>query len=94
MLIGSTTPSAALAAIAASMAEPPRSRTWAPACEARVWLVATMPWREITMERASDRSCALEDMEKRVERKPIAAVSFIELAIIAPSARSVVTCRH
>src|SRR5947207_1719746 len=58
LLSGSTTPSVALAAMAASMADPPRARTCAPACEASVWLVATMPRSEITMERACVRSCA------------------------------------
>src|SRR5690349_19099943 len=57
-LCGSTTPSVALAAMAASMADPPRASTWAPACDARVWLVATMPRSEMTMERAWERSCA------------------------------------
>ena len=57
-LSGSTTPSAALAAMAASMAEPPRASTCAPACEASVWLVATMPRSEITMDRACVRSWA------------------------------------
>src|SRR6478672_11170287 len=56
-LIGSTTPSTAFAAIAASAADPPRASTSAPACDARVWLVATIPNFEITMERACDRSC-------------------------------------
>jgi hypothetical protein len=55
--MGSTTPSTAFAAIAASIAEPPRASTSAPACDAGVWLVATMPNFEITMERACDRSC-------------------------------------
>src|SRR5215831_11380995 len=54
---GSTTPRVALAAIAASMAEPPRASTCAPACEASVWLVATIPRSEITIDRACDRSC-------------------------------------
>src|SRR5579863_5468342 len=57
-LFGSTTPSTALAAIAASIADPPRARICAPACEAKVWLVATIPWREITIERACVRSWA------------------------------------
>src|SRR5690349_3057998 len=47
LLIGSTTPSTALAAMAASIADPPR---------ASVWLVATLPCREITMDRAWLRS--------------------------------------
>jgi len=51
-IMGSVTPRTALAAMAASMAEPPRARTSAPACEARYWLVATMPRSVMTMERA------------------------------------------
>src|SRR5437588_2623522 len=58
---GSTTLTAALAAMAASTAEPPRARTCAPACDARVWLVATMPRSEITIERAWLRSCPNAD---------------------------------
>src|ERR1017187_4038744 len=58
LLSGSTTPSAALAAMAASMADPPRARICAPACEASVWLVATMPRPLMTIERACERSCA------------------------------------
>ena len=48
---GSVTPSTALAAIAASMAEPPRDRISAPACEAKTWLVATIPRSVTTMDR-------------------------------------------
>src|SRR5450755_1212000 len=55
-LIGSTTPSTAFAAMAASMAVPPRSSTCAAACDARVWLVAAIPCFEITMDRAWVRS--------------------------------------
>src|SRR5579871_1158175 len=61
-LSGSTTPSTALAAMAASMAVPPRAKTCAPACEASVWLVATMPRSEMTMDRAWLRSCATAGM--------------------------------
>src|SRR5262249_6375140 len=50
-LIGSTTPSTALAAMAASTAFPPSSSTCAPALEARTWLLATIPKRGTTMER-------------------------------------------
>ena len=57
-LSGSTTPSTALAAMAASMADPPRASTCAPACDASVWLVATMPRSVIIIERACDRSWA------------------------------------
>jgi hypothetical protein len=97
LLIGSTTPSVALAAMAASIAEPPRARTCAPACEASVWLVATIPWREITMERASDLSCDCEGMENKIESRPIVTFNLVggvsmELAIIAPSPLSMLTC--
>src|SRR5579862_4542296 len=61
-LMGSTTPSTALAAMAASMAVPPRANTWAPACDASVWLVATIPRSEMTMDRAWLRSCASAGM--------------------------------
>ena len=50
-IMGSTTPSTALAAIAASTADPPRARICAPACDASVWLVATMPCCVMTIER-------------------------------------------
>ena len=55
-IIGSMTPSAALAAMAASTALPPRARIAAPACEATAWLVATMPYCVTTLERACVRS--------------------------------------
>src|SRR5579885_635513 len=55
LLIGSTTPRVALAAMAASTAEPPRASTCAPACEASVWLVAAIPIGVMTMERACAR---------------------------------------
>src|SRR5215475_8971034 len=53
--MGSTTPSTALAAMAASIALPPISKTRAPAAEASVWLVATIPNFVSTMERACQR---------------------------------------
>src|SRR5580700_7931125 len=54
-IAGSTTPSVAFAAMAASIALPPSSKTRAPACDASVWLVATIPNFVITMERAWSR---------------------------------------
>src|SRR5579884_3932028 len=57
-IIGYTTPKTRLAAIAASTAEPPRASVCAPATEASVWLVATMPAWEITIDRACDRFAA------------------------------------
>ena len=42
-IMGSVPPKMALAAMAASMAEPPGARVCAPACEVSTWLVATMP---------------------------------------------------
>src|SRR5580704_2051346 len=57
-IMGSVTPSAAFAAMAASMAEPPCARICAPATEACTWLVATMPYCVTTIERASERSSA------------------------------------
>ncbi len=56
--MGSTTLSTALAAMAASTADPPRARICAPACDANVCAVATMPRVVMTMERACERSCA------------------------------------
>jgi hypothetical protein len=50
-IIGSTTPSTAFAAMAASTAEPPLARICAPACDASVWLVAAMPCCVITIDR-------------------------------------------
>ena len=43
-IMGSVTPRTALAAMAASTAEPPLARICAPATEACTWLVATMPY--------------------------------------------------
>jgi hypothetical protein len=40
------------------MALPPRANTCAPACDASVCDVATIPRSESTIERACDRSCA------------------------------------
>ncbi len=42
-IMGSTTERAKRAAMAASMALPPARSIWAPAAEARGWLVTTMP---------------------------------------------------
>ena len=50
-IIGSTKPRTALAAMAASTADPPRARICAAAWDASGWLVAAMPCCEITMER-------------------------------------------
>src|SRR5579883_737827 len=57
-IIGSTTPKTRLAAIAASTADPPRASVCAPATAASVWLAATMPLCEITIDRACDRFAA------------------------------------
>ena len=84
-LIGSTTPSTALAAMAASMADPPRASTSAPACDASVWLVATMPNFEITMERACDRSCGETGnllISKTPTRAPILLPYVMEIPIL------------
>ena len=51
LLCGSTSPITALAAIAASIALPPRSRIWTPACAASGWLAATMPYFVATFDR-------------------------------------------
>ena len=48
---GSTRPITAFAAIAASMALPPRSRTWTPARAASGWLAATIPYLVAIFER-------------------------------------------
>src|SRR6516165_760326 len=57
--MGSVTPRVAFAAIAASIADPPRASTCAPATDACTWLVATIPYRLITIDRAWERSPAL-----------------------------------
>ena len=57
-IIGSTTPIAAFAATAASTAFPPRARIAAPACAAKGLSAATIPPREITIDRVCVRSCA------------------------------------
>src|SRR5262252_7572299 len=57
-IIGATRPMAAFAATAASMALPPRSRTAVPARAAIGCSAATIPYWEITMERACERSSA------------------------------------
>ena len=55
-LVGSMSPSAAFAAIAASTALPPRRSVATPISVASGWLVATMPWRAMTTERVAKRS--------------------------------------
>ena len=55
-LVGSVSPSAAFAAIAASTALPPRRSVATPISVASGWLVATMPWRAMTTERVAKRS--------------------------------------
>src|SRR5712664_4218961 len=57
--IGSTTPIIAFVAIAASTAFPPRSNIRTPACAASGDSAATIPPREITIDRPCERSCAL-----------------------------------
>src|ERR1051325_5279415 len=54
-LIGSTTVSTIFAAMAASIAVPARANACAPACDASVWLVATIPSRQIVMDLACHR---------------------------------------
>src|SRR5712691_3523714 len=56
--IGATRPIMALAATAASAPVPPRSSTATPACAASGDSAATIPYREIAIERACPRSCA------------------------------------
>src|SRR5277367_6029558 len=56
-IIGSTTPIIAFVAIAASTAFPPLSKIRTPACEASGDSEATIPPREITMDRVCPRSC-------------------------------------
>ena len=80
--MGSTNPSAALAAMAASAAEPPRARICAPACDASGWLVATMPSRLMTIERAWERSAAC------------AAVSPTSSPISSPKCRAEIGGRY
>ncbi len=58
-IIGATTPMAALAATAASIALPPLSSIAVPARAAIGCSAATIPYCEITMERACVRSCAI-----------------------------------
>src|SRR6478672_9334785 len=64
-----------------------------------------MPWREITMDRASDRSCAGEGMDRQATIRPRATFCVftghvMELAIIAdveslaPPASTVITCEY
>jgi hypothetical protein len=82
-LIGSTTPNTALAAMAASIADPPRASTSAPACDASVWLVATMPNLEITMERACERSCG-ETGKLLISKAPIRAHTLLPFVMKIP----------
>src|SRR5579871_7060090 len=58
-IIGATRPIAAFAATAASIALPPFSSTAVPARAAMGCSAATIPYWEITIERACDRSSAL-----------------------------------
>src|ERR1700687_2976730 len=57
-IIGSTTPIIAFVAIAASTAFPPRSSMRTPACAASGDSAATIPPRDITIDRPCPRSCA------------------------------------
>src|ERR1700690_1070651 len=77
-LMGSTRPSMALAAMAASMADPPRASTWAAAWEASVWLVAAIPCLEITMDRAWVRSWQGVDMASEKAALQSAAIRYRE----------------
>jgi hypothetical protein len=83
-LMGSTRPSKALAAMAASMADPPRANTWAAAWEASVWLVAAIPCLEITMDRAWERSWHWMGMasDKAAQNSTIRDGENIEISMI------------
>ena len=52
--VGSTSPSTAFAAMAASTAEPPRFSTSTATWVASGWLVAAIPWRARTSERVAN----------------------------------------
>src|SRR5580698_7623123 len=74
-IIGSTRLSTAFAAMAASTAEPPRAKICAPAWDASGCAVATMPRLLITMERACERSCAVERAGKDMRMNQSAGLS-------------------
>src|SRR5690348_11247989 len=80
-IIGSITPSAALAAIAASTAEPPLASTAAPACDATVWLVATIPYWVSVIENACSRigsrcTCATAEIPAKDQTNKKATDNF------------------
>src|SRR5579872_1851016 len=72
-IMGSETLRTALAAMAASTAEPPCSSTRAPACEAWTQAVATMPYCEETTERPYERSCATSEAAVNRDRRAMRA---------------------
>ena len=59
--MGATSPIIALAATAASIAFPPRSRIDAATCDASTLSVATTPSCDDTIDRDCERSCACND---------------------------------
>src|ERR1051326_2773425 len=100
LLSGSTTPSVALAAMAASMADPPRARICAPACDASVWLVEMIPRSEITSERACVRSCAFaaignisNDRNLRYRMKP-KSYQFVDSPRVRERARKTLLAKN
>src|SRR3954470_4379897 len=82
---GSITPRAALAAIAASTAEPPRPRISAPAWDARTWLVATIPYLLMTMLRALGRSWDAAREAKAIMNR---VISFLRMINVLSSRRN------
>jgi hypothetical protein len=55
------------------MALPPRANTCAPACDASVCDVATIPRSESTIERACERSCAGRSVANSNPRNSLAS---------------------
>src|SRR5438477_5151163 len=93
-IIGATSPMAALAAIAASMALPPRSSIATPARVPIGCSAATTPYWEITIERACERSWArISPAEVAISAAVISAIRHVRMEMLPIALDNVATTR-
>jgi len=92
-IIGATSPMAALAAIAASIALPPRSRSAVPARVPMGCSAATTPYCEMIMDRPCERSWAIAGLVEISARPPaISAIRHSRIAALPNGVTSAWQC--
>ena len=93
-IIGATRPMAALAAIAASTALPPRSSIATPARVPIGCSAASTPYCEITIERACERSWARISLaEVAISAAVISAIRHVRMEMLPIALDNVATTR-